>query len=113
MDGTRLKFVEAPAENLLPAALEPGAIYFVLDKGLIVIDHGDVAAREAWGHQVQALNHRNAASAARAAGRNAMTGAWIGAGASLLTAASPWLKASGTGIVKPKNPYTPYGGFTY
>jgi hypothetical protein len=56
------------------------------------------AQREAWGYQAQAVNYRNAASAARASGRNAMTGAVIGAGTSLLTAASPYFGAgAGTG----------------
>ncbi|GHV34457.1 hypothetical protein FACS1894187_05040 [Synergistales bacterium] len=45
------------------------------------------AQREAWGHQAQATDYRNQASAARAAGRNAMTGGVIGAGASLLSLA--------------------------
>jgi len=47
------------------------------------------AAREAWGYNVQAVNHRNAAGAARASGRNAMLGAGIGAAASLLSVAKP------------------------
>jgi hypothetical protein len=58
------------------------------------------AERDAWGHQVQAVNHRNAAGAARASGRNAMTGAVIGAGTSLLTTGAPYLKGKGT--VAPK-----------
>ena len=57
------------------------------------------AAREGWGHQVQAVNYRNEASAARAAGRNALFGSIVGAGTSLLSAAGPntWMKKVGTG----------------
>jgi len=47
------------------------------------------AAREAWGYQVQAVNHRNAASAARASGQNAMFSAGIGAATSLLGVTTP------------------------
>ena len=47
------------------------------------------AAREAWGHNVNATNYRNQASVARAAGRNALLGGVIGAGSSLLSLASP------------------------
>jgi hypothetical protein len=43
------------------------------------------AEREAWAHGVQATNYRNAASAARAEGRNAMTAGLIGAGTGLLS----------------------------
>ena len=51
------------------------------------------AEREAWGYGVQATNYRNAASAARAGGKNAMTAGIIGAGTSLLgTAANGGLK---------------------
>ncbi|GHT01477.1 hypothetical protein AGMMS50276_29560 [Synergistales bacterium] len=51
------------------------------------------AQREAWGYQAQATDYRNQASAARASGRNAMTGGVIGAGASLLSLAGDggWL----------------------
>ena len=47
------------------------------------------AAREAWGHNVNAVNYRNQASIARASGRNALLGGVIGAGGSLLSMASP------------------------
>jgi type II secretory pathway pseudopilin PulG len=46
------------------------------------------AQREKWGFDTQALNHRNAASAARAAGRGALTAGILGAGTSLLSAAN-------------------------
>lgn len=57
------------------------------------------AAREGWGHQVQAVNYRNEASAARAAGRNALFGSIVGAGTSLLSAAAPgaWMRKVGAG----------------
>ncbi|GHV46805.1 hypothetical protein FACS1894204_09150 [Synergistales bacterium] len=61
------------------------------------------AAREAWGHQVQAVDYQNAAAGARAAGRNAFTGGVIGAGASLLSLAGDggWLgKTKTTPVVK-------------
>lgn len=45
------------------------------------------AARERWGYQTQAANYRAQASAARAAGSNALFGSVIGAGATLGTAA--------------------------
>jgi hypothetical protein len=45
------------------------------------------AQREKWGFDTQALNHRNAAAAARSAGRNAMTAGIVGGAASLLSAA--------------------------
>ena len=45
------------------------------------------AARERWGYQMQAGNYRNEASAARAAGRNALFSSIIGAGTTLGTAA--------------------------
>ena len=41
------------------------------------------AARERWGHRVQATSYRNAASAARSAGRNALFGSAISAGGQL------------------------------
>jgi hypothetical protein len=47
------------------------------------------AAREGWGYNTQALDYRNQASAARSAGKNAMTAGMIGAGASLLSLAVP------------------------
>ena len=58
------------------------------------------AAREGWGHQVQAANYRNEASAARAAGRNALFGSVVGAGTSLLSAAGSgaWAKGTTSGI---------------
>ena len=58
------------------------------------------AAREGWGHQVQAANYRNEASAARAAGRNALFGSIVGAGTSLLSAAGPgtWTKNTTSGV---------------
>ena len=58
------------------------------------------AAREGWGHQVQAANYRNEASAARAAGRNAPFGSVVGAGTSLLSAAGSgaWAKGSTSGV---------------
>ncbi len=43
------------------------------------------SARERWGHQVQAVQYRNEASAARAAGRNALFGSLIGAGTGLMS----------------------------
>ena len=49
------------------------------------------AEREAWGYGVQATNYRNAASAARAGGRNAMTAGIIGTGTSLLRPASGYM----------------------
>jgi hypothetical protein len=58
-------------------------------------------AREAWGYNVQATNYRNEASAARAAGRNAMLGGFIGGASSLLSLAAPASAASrgaGNGI---------------
>ena len=60
------------------------------------------AAREAWGYDVQAANHRNAASAARAAGQNAMTQGLLGAGTSLLSAVTPY--AGGSRAIKTKKP---------
>jgi hypothetical protein len=48
------------------------------------------AEREAWGHSVQAVNYRNAASAARASGHNAMTAGVIGAGTGLLNVAGEY-----------------------
>ena len=58
------------------------------------------AAREGWGHQVQAANYRNEASAARSAGRNALFGSIVGAGTSLLSAAGPntWTKNTTSGV---------------
>ena len=47
------------------------------------------AARESWGHKVNAVNYRNQASAARASGKNALMGSVIGAGTSLLSLAQP------------------------
>lgn len=56
------------------------------------------AAREAWGHNVDATNHRNRASAARASGRNALLGGFLGAGGSLLSMAGT--PASGRNSLK-------------
>lgn len=54
------------------------------------------AQRARWGHEVEAINYLNQASAARAAGSNAMTAGIIGAGTSLLSLAAPkideWFK---------------------
>lgn len=47
------------------------------------------AQRAKWGYDVQAVNYMNQASAARAAGSNAMTAGIIGAGTSLLSLAAP------------------------
>lgn len=47
------------------------------------------AQRERWGYDVQAVNYMNQASAARAAGSNAMTAGMIGAGTSLLSLVAP------------------------
>jgi hypothetical protein len=58
------------------------------------------AEREAWGYGVQATNYRNAASAARAQGRNAMTAGIIGAGTSLLSVGQG-------GFLKGKTPTAP------
>jgi hypothetical protein len=59
------------------------------------------AQREKWGFDMQALNHRNAASAARAAGSNAMTAGVIGGATSLLAGAhSAGLFGKGAGAVK-------------
>jgi hypothetical protein len=55
------------------------------------------AQREAWGYGVQATNYRNAARAAKASGRNAMTAGILGAGTSLLTAAQPYPGKTGSG----------------
>ncbi len=52
------------------------------------------AAREAWGHNVQATNFRNQASAAKAKGRNALTGGLIKGGTSLLSLAQPTTNSS-------------------
>ena len=52
------------------------------------------AAREAWGHNVDAVNYRNKASAARAKGRNVLTGSIIGAGSDLLSLAQPTTNSS-------------------
>jgi hypothetical protein len=69
------------------------------------------AEREAWGHQVQAVNSRNAASAASASGRNAMTGALIGAGTSLLSTAGEYGSLlKGRGTITPKGE-TLWGGY--
>jgi hypothetical protein len=46
------------------------------------------AQREKWGFDIQALNHRNAAAAARSAGSNAMTAGIVGGATSLLSAAN-------------------------
>ncbi len=43
------------------------------------------SARERWGHQVQAVQYRNEASAARAAGKNALFGSFISAGTGLMS----------------------------
>jgi hypothetical protein len=55
------------------------------------------AQREKWGFDAQAVNHRNAAAAARSAGKNAMTAGIVGAGTSLLTAAGDagWFSKAG------------------
>ena len=66
------------------------------------------AAREAWGHNVQATNYRNQASAAKAAGRNALTGSIIGAGTSLLTLAQPTTNPN-----RAKIKAGTYGGWTW
>ena len=58
------------------------------------------AQREAWGYRVEAVNHRNAASAARAAGRNAFTSGIIGAGTTLLSLATPTVDSIGSGGIK-------------
>lgn len=49
---------------------------------------------------MQAANYRNEASAARAAGRNALFGSIVGAGTSLLSAAAPnaWTKNTTSGV---------------
>lgn len=61
------------------------------------------AARESWGYQVQGTNYRNQASAARAAGKNAMLGGFFGAGASLLSLAAPTTSSSKTIRIKDSN----------
>ena len=68
------------------------------------------ASREAWGYNVEAVNRRNAASAARAAGRNALTGSIIGAGTSLLSTVTPYVGGRGT-IAPSLKPFDPgYNG---
>lgn len=67
------------------------------------------AARESWGYQVQGTNYRNKASAARAAGKNAMLGGFLGAGGSLLSLAAPVTKSSRT-ITIDSLDSTPYSG---
>jgi hypothetical protein len=62
------------------------------------------AAREAWGYGVQATNYRNAAAAAGAEGKNAMTAGLIGAGTGLLSVAQPYIGGKG---IKPKS--SPWG----
>lgn len=47
------------------------------------------AQRERWGHQVQAVNYENQASAARASGKNAMTAGILGGVATLGTLVAP------------------------
>ena len=64
------------------------------------------AARESWGYQVQGTNYRNQASAARASGKNAMLGGFMGAGASLLSLAAP--TASSGKTIKVKGTNDPY-----
>lgn len=54
--------------------------------------------RERWSHLVEAQNQRNAASAARAAGKNAFTAGLIGAGTSLVSLAAPTVDTIGGGI---------------
>jgi hypothetical protein len=66
------------------------------------------AAREAWGHGVQATNYRNAAAAARAQGKNAMTAGIIGAGTGLLSTGAEY-----AGYLKGKTPTSaPWGTAT-
>jgi hypothetical protein len=60
------------------------------------------AEREAWGYGVQATNYRNAASAARAEGKNAMTAGIIGAGTSLLSVGQGY-----SSFLKGKTPTVP------
>jgi hypothetical protein len=73
------------------------------------------AQREKWGFDMQALNHRNAASAARSAGKNAMTAGIVGGATSLLSgaySAGLFGKAgagAGTGKIVPET--TLWGGY--
>ena len=60
------------------------------------------AEREAWGYGVQATNYRNAASAARAEGKSAMTAGIIGAGTSLLSVGQGY-----SSFLKGKTPTVP------
>lgn len=60
------------------------------------------AQRERWGHQVEAVNYRNQASAAKASGRNAMTAGIFGAGSTMLGLVAPkvdnwWSKGAKVG----------------
>lgn len=60
--------------------------------------------RERWGYQMEATNYRNAASAARASGKNAFTGGLIGAGTSLVSLATPTVDTIGNGITVDATP---------
>lgn len=75
------------------------------------------AAREGWGHQVQAVNYRSEAAVARSAGRNALFGGILGAGTHLLSSVAPgaWMRKAGG--VKPTSWYhnkqMGYGGYAF
>lgn len=84
------------------------------DVAINAINHG----KEAWGYNSQAIGYRNQASGYRAAGSNAFLAGVIGAGAQLLTLATPDMFSSGGGkglyqehatASLARNQQTPYG----
>ena len=85
--------------------VDAGSMADIQDASMVEGEH-DVStnalnhAREAWGHNVQATNHKNAASAARAAGRNAFMGGLLGAGTSLLSLATPAVSMGGSSAIR-------------
>jgi len=82
-----------------------GSMVDIQDVGMVEDEH-DVTtnalnhAREAWRHQVQANNYRNAAATACAAGKNAMLGGILGAGGSLLSLAASAVSMGGSNSIK-------------
>ena len=85
--------------------VDSGSMADIQDASMVEGEH-DVStnamnhARESWGHNVQAVNYKNAASAARAAGKNAFMGGLLGAGGSLLSLATPAVSMGGSNSIK-------------